>query len=59
MPEQETTVIDCCVKNCDTPATLGMTLILFGMRVELYFCEEHYAAYEAYEPAPLGPEGDA
>ena len=33
---------DCAEKNCDEPGEYGITLRYGSMRVELYFCGEHF-----------------
>lgn len=35
---------DCAEKNCGNEATLGLTLNLNGVQVEVYLCELHFDA---------------
>lgn len=38
---------DCAVKHCDEPGDLGMTIVLAGLRIELYLCQPHFDLLDA------------
>lgn len=42
--------IDCAEKNCDEDGTLGMTLRLGEVRVEVYLCDQHFDATDSPDP---------
>lgn len=47
---------DCAEKNCDEPATLGMTWTINGVRLEFYVCERHFDAVGPVMHTDTGPE---
>lgn len=41
---------DCVVKHCDEPATIGTTIVIAGLRIELDLCQEHFDLIERDTP---------
>jgi hypothetical protein len=42
--------VDCATKHCDQPATLGMTLLYGGLRIEIDLCQPHFDVLAATDP---------
>ena len=46
---------ECAEKYCQEPATLGMTISINGLRIELDLCEKHFDILDANPPAGEQP----
>lgn len=46
MPPVQEMVDECAEKHCDDPATLGMTVVIGSVRLEVFLCEPHFDALD-------------